>query len=361
MSRPHPVGPEYGHRSEALRVELLDINDEVVKTLDTVKSARLDGNWDAQILWGGKMTLNDPGDIDWLLSRVKIWYGYIAQGETEMRWHPRGIFIPATPTGTRVEGQDLRDVELYDKTQVFKEDVVPTTYIVEAGEQVVFVVKRIIAEVEGQVPNIVDYEDTVRVTMSWKPGTTKLQIINDLLASMNMMKIQMDGDGNLFSVPERLLEDTPSWVFRDSQYEGLYLDGWDDEEDLYSVPNRWVGWTRSDGDSEPLYSSAENHDPDSRFSFQARGRWVTRVTEDVDTTSQAKLDAVIQGNLSRATNLARKITIVHPWLPILLYDFVEFHNEERDIHVLARVENIEETLTVPGVTQKTELIVEEYL
>lgn len=358
----HPTGPEYGHRLESIRVELLDTSDNFIRELKSVESVNLDGHWTSAVLWGGKMKLTDPGDIDWLQSRVKIYYAYSTPDDPTVREYPRGIFIPATPTGNRVEGSNFREVELYDKTQVFHEDVMPTSYSVEAGENVMWTVKNIVREVEGVDPDIIDYDDKVRVTMTWKPGTTKLTIIRDLLDSMNMSKFQMGNDGELFSYsPVILGEQPPSWVFRDSQYEGLYVDGWGDEQDLYAVPNRWVGWTRSDGETEPLYSSAENTDPDSPFSFQARGRWVTRITEDVDTTSQAKLDAVIEANLTRATHATHTLTVEHPWIPIALGDTVEFHNEERDLHALCEVRSIKETLQVPGVLQKTKMVVGEYL
>ena len=138
------------------------------------------------------------------------------------------------------------------------------------------------------------------------------------------------------------------WTFDDGEYSGLYLDNFGDEQDLFGVPNKWIGVSRSDGSTPSLVSVKANTDPTSRFSFQRRGRWITKVTTDVEATSQGILDAITQRNLSDATSVGRIFTIAHPWLPLDLEDVVVFRNSESKISSRCRITKQSEDLSLPG-------------
>lgn len=213
------------------------------------------------------------------------------------------------------------------------------------------VVESILAAGEA-VPAMPDETPTARLAMTWDPGTTRLRQVHDLLQSAGYRNLSVDRDGN-YVIRRQVDTGSPMWSFSDNEYEGLYLDGFDDEQDLFSVPNRWIGWTRSDGEEPGLFTVVENNDPASPHSIPNLGMVVSRVTEDVEATSQAVLDSIITGNLTDATNATRTIKIEHPWVPIDLEDIVEFHNTEHGIHVRAKVTHIETSFVLPGVHSKT--------
>lgn len=344
-----------GHRRESLRAELLDRNGKKIRDFEEVHGFRTTAAWLDDIRTGGTMTVQDNHDVDWLRSRVKLWYSFNGHE------FPQGVYLPATPTGARTSGERYREVELYDRTLVLHRDHHPERVNVEQGESIMLAVIEEILGAGEVIPSLPNETPTARLAMTWDPGTTRLRIVHDLLKSAGYRNLSVTPDGSyeiVKAIPDS--QATPVWSFRDDQYSGLYLDGFEDEQDLFSVPNRWIGWTRSDGDEPGLYTVVENHDPASPHSIENLGMVVSRVTEDVEASSQAVLDAIILGNLTEATNATRTIEIEHPWLPIRLEDVVDFHNTEHGIHVRAKVTHIDTNFNLPGVLSKTTMrVIEE--
>lgn len=339
-----------GHRVESLRIEMLDIKDNAKGAYQFAeKSVRIESSTGAVIRSGGTLEVSDD-ETDWLQTRLQIYY--VSNGVE----YSRGVYIPATPTGSRSTRNGVRQVELYDKTLVLHEDCVASSYAVNKGVNVVNHVRSLITGAGEARHNLEDSSETTIVQTVWEPGTSKLQIVNDLLESINYTKLSASSEGLLESSPATSYESkTPVWTFDDDTYTGLYLDDFGDQQDLFAVPNRWIGMTRSDGDEPGLRVVVENTDPDSPFSIENRGRVITRVSEDVEATSFAVLDAIIRGNLTGATNASRKFTITHPWVPLELEDVVRFKNTEYSIDAMCRVSKTEENFTLPGALVTTTL------
>lgn len=340
----------YGHRRESLRIEKLDLNDNLIGPYVYAGTGlKLEDSTGTTIKTGGTMDVVDDS-TDWLKIRIQVFY------TTNGVEYSLGVFIPATPTGNRASGGGLRQVELYDKTLILQEDVEDKSYVVKKGTNVTNHVRALIQS-SGEPRVSIEASDAVtNVQTVWNPGTPRLQIVNDLLSSINYTGLRATDNGILESVPNIDYEKkTPVWTFDDTNSTGLYMDDFGDEQDLFAIPNKWVGLTRSDGDEASFKSVITNEDPNSPFSYQNRGRWITRVTENVEAVSQQVLDSIILGNLTRATNASRKFTISHPWVPLNLNDTVKFINTEFGINTTCRVTKMSMDMTLPGALVTTTL------
>lgn len=337
----------YGHREEDLRVELLDLDNNVLDpNFGTVEHVRLVGSVFDRIARGGSAQITMvESNTDWLDRRLRILYR--VNGE----WVPRGIYLPATPTGPRGGLGEARSVELYDLNLVLDEDLYLDNQQVLAGEDVL---ARAVAEAAaGGVNIVVDGTATALTDARFDRAISRLEFINELLGIAAYDPLRMDDHG----VPRSQRSVDPwrrahSFEFDDGEYTGLYLDGWEDEEDLFKVPNRWICTSQSDGENEPLVSVAENLNGNDhwpyRFSHERRQRWVTRLTENVEVASQEALDIVCRGNLSQASNKRRIISFQCAWVPIALNDTIRFRNREHGISSMFRVTQLEEDFTLPG-------------
>lgn len=341
-----------GNRRERLQVQLLTLNDVALRTLDRVEaSISLDYSVSDTLRTGGVMKVSLSGnvaDVDWLTSRVAITY---VDGAEE---YPIGTFIPAMPSGQRARSGGLLSVELYDKLLVLFEDRTPTSYAVAAGAVVTDVVRELIAAAGEELVSVVDSTETTSAVTTWDPGTSVLTIVNDLLASIDYRALYTDARGVFVASPNIDYADRPTaWTLDDGARTGVYSEEYGDAQDLFAVPNRWVGVSRADGETPSFVSTRTNEDPASPYSYQARGRWITRTTTDVEASSQEALDAIIQRNLTDATTAIRIFEVSHAWLPFTLEDMVIFEDTSRGVRSRCRVTAQRHDLSLGATTTST--------
>src|SRR5690606_30012693 len=126
--------------------------------------------------------------------------------------------------------------------------------------------------------------------MVWEAGTSKLRIVNDLLAAIDYNSLWVDGQGNFRATPyvrpaarsitySILNDESGAALVRElaDGQESIYLDEWSRDRDVYGVPNKVVAVATGTGDEEPLVGVATNEDPASPFSEPSRGRWIVHV------------------------------------------------------------------------------------
>jgi len=70
-----------------------------------------------------------------------------------------------------------------------------------------------------------------------------------------------------------------------------------------------------------------NEDPKSRFSYEARGRWVTHVETGVEATGQQVLDDLANRRLIDRSTPAASIEFQHLPVPLQPNDLVEFSSQ----------------------------------
>lgn len=291
-----------GHRVEDFWVEVVDRQGQSLGRLDGVVGGQIDENVEAIIAGGGFLEVDDlDQDIDWLNARLQPWWEVEGYGA----W-PLGVFLASVPERNSRDGLGAWYVDLSDKTQVLLEDEVPESFSLPAGAVVTDEVKAVILSTGEPASSlaVTDSAETLTDGMVWEPGTTKLRIVNDLLAAIGYFAIRCNGWGQFVAEPYVRPQDrSVSWAFEDGP-EAMHEDSLTRREDLASVPNRFILNSIGSGNAEALQAVAEDTTSE-RFSYAARGnRWISRTEMEIEATSQEVLDAKAAHRLAEAQSVS---------------------------------------------------------
>lgn len=323
------------HRSEAWRYDLLDLADKKIGELDGVSEGTFDFSVNNTIRSGGSLTTTGQ-DIDWLSVRIQPWRTVKAAGQT-IEW-PAGVFIPASPGVDYSAPGGIRNLELYDKLLVLTQDKIGATYGIPAGVNVTSTIRSLLQEAGEVRDAITDSPATLRTSMSFEAGTTKLQIINELLESINYFSLWVDTRG--------VFQGTPyvapggrgiAWTFADD-HRSIYSPAFTIDEDTFNIPNRVSLVSTSDGETAALTAEARNEDPNSRYSFNRRGRWIDDTQQEVEASSQGVLNDLAQRRLIELSSATQTFNISHAPLPLELNDAVRFTRAAENISTTAVVQ-----------------------
>jgi hypothetical protein len=339
-------------RSTEFLVQVLDQYQNLKFTLEGMSvGGSLQWSAYASIKGSGQFTVTDTGQaIDWLNDRLLV-QAITVDNEAEPVTTDLGLFLCAAPTAKWDAAHRVWSVELLDKLSILDSDVVTTssgnaeTYSVHAGDNPITKVKDIIADAGESSSSIRDDDDArVSTDTTWDAGTTRLKIINDLLSSANYFSLWCDGQGEYRAIKYQAPnERSPEYVTSSPFVEGyraLFSPSWEHDEDIYDVPNRYILIQMGTEDKAGLSSVATNEHGD-RFSFEARGRWITKTETGVEATSQASLDAQAQQKLDVAQSVTSKMNVEHVYLPGLLVNSVVNFSAGKLGYILATVSKTE--------------------
>lgn len=317
----HQIVALAGHRGESWRYDLLDINDQKIGELDGVTGATFEFSVASTIRSGGSLECKVDG-INWLAVRIQPWYTMEAEGEI-ITW-PIGVFIPASP-GIQFSGEGYnRAIDLYDKLQILDQDRVETTYSVAPGVVVTTLIKSILVGIGETRDAITPSTATVRSAMVWEADTSKLQIINDLLASINYFSLWADGYGVFQGTPYQPPSGRGlSWIFEDDA-ESIYSPDFFNNRDDFNVPNKVALVSTSTDEVAALTAVATNENPLSPYSYNRRGRWITTTEKDIEVANQTTLNLMAQRRLVELSDVASTFDIAHALIPLNLNDAVKF-------------------------------------
>lgn len=316
------------------RWDLMTRGEQPLGTLDGVTGGRIEQSIFNTVRAGGQLAWAGTDVLDWAQFRVQPWYtADTPLGPLEA---PLGVFLMNAPATTHKDAHEAVDVTLYDKLLLLDQRKVTQTFTVDAGAVVTTALRTFLADYSVAID---DSTETLSVPMSWPAGTTYLRIANDLLAAINYFSLFADGYG-VFQAQRYYapLFRPVSWSFEDTG-DSVYAPDFSDELDLFEVPNVVIGIASSNGDAPALISTARNDDPLSPTSTVNHQESAV-VEENIDATSQAVLDAIVQRRLVDLSQKARTIEIQHAYLPIDLNDAVTFVNARRSIEKLAVVQSM---------------------
>lgn len=323
------TGPRY---NEGWRWDLLDLAEQPLGPLEGVENGRLEFSIFQTVRTQGSLSWSGSTTPNWNLYRVQPWYH--ADTDDGPIDKPLGVYLMSTPGHTYGDAKISGTVDLYDKMLLLDQRKVTETYTVPAGAVVTSALRTLLT---GYSVAIDDSTETLAAAQSFPAGTSYLQIANALLQTINYFGLYADGFGvfrcERYVAPRsRPIE----WEFVDSQ-ESVVAPGWSDEQDLFDVPNVFIGTARADGDAPALQSVARNDDPASPTSTVSRTapgmplQEFTRFEEGIEATSQAMLDSIVARRLIEASTTPLKMAVTHPQLPIDLNDAVMFANARRGI------------------------------
>lgn len=341
------VDPYRTHRVQSWWVERLTSDDASVGVLDGVTGGDVEINANRPIRGTGHLALDDIGQgVDFLADRVQVWWQ--VRGADPF---PLGVFLMSVPRASHTDAGRSWDIELFDKLTVLAEDGISASHSLPAGTVVTDAVKDVILSTGETALAVTDSTETLATGKVWPAGTSKLTIVNDLLALINYFSLRCDGYGRYVAAPYM----APAlrsrvWDFTAGDL-AVHLPEFDRTEDLSGIPNTVVIVSSGTGDDEALVGVAVNDDPASRFSTVARGRTITATEENVDATSQAVIDALAERRLESLSRSTATIDIEHEVLPLAESDAARFDTD--GVRASAVVEKFRLTLAEDALMSTT--------
>lgn len=314
-----PPGPDpltAAHRVEEWRVDTLSRDDTPLETLDGVTGVSVEHNSNRVIHGGGRLDVDDVDQVaDWLDLRVRVWYEVAGVDP----W-PVGTFLCSAPGEQHAATGRAWSVELLDKLAILDADGMQGTYSLPAGTVVTTAVRTLITDAGETALAVTDSAETLIAAMVWEAGTTRLRIINDLLAGINYFALRTDLYGRYTATPYVPPGDRATVL--DLTAGRIVSEDWTRDQDLASVPNRVILVGRGSGDVEALVAVAENTDPTSRLSIPSRGRVIAVTETGVEASSQDVLDGLAARKLADLSAPSATRVIAHAPVPVGLHDVV---------------------------------------
>lgn len=308
-----------GPRQLRFRYDLLDKNNEFIKTLTTVTSGEVSMNALADIKRTARFSLIDNGEIDWISNRIQPFVEVKMQGS----WisFPQGIFLLSSPTRKDETHKVIRDVEAFGGLVILRDDKLETRTIISAGTLYYEAVVNILLSA-GITQYNIEYSDAVlQRDIEFEAGKEKLFAINELLRQINYTPIYDDVNGIFVSAPYRSpAVRSAEYTYKNDEMSVTYQ-GMEEELDLFNVPNKWVVIS-SNAEQEPLASSYTNDNPDSPTSTVSRGRTIVDFREVSDIADQVTLDAYTQRIAFEASQVYGRISFETALMPFHDYSDV---------------------------------------
>lgn len=334
------------------RYELLTTDEEALGYIDGVRGGSLTRSAATAVRESGTLDIDDVDGIDWLSARVRIWISVtgapsrLAEPVT-VEW-PLGVFVPAAPVERWQDGYRSLTVELLGKLAALDQDRVSSSVSLPAGTVVTDAVTAQITAAGQPGAAVTPSPETLRSPMVWEPRTSRLRIINDLLEAVNYASLRSDGWGRLVAAPYVRPAARPEVYRLHDGVSAIYEDDFQREQDLYTVPNRFVAVGVSSAEEAPLVGMWENTDPNSPTSIPRRGYVIEDGEDGVEATSVQTLTEYARRRLISLSSPAASITVTHAPIPLDLLDVVSFRREPAGIAGLYTVQAQTLDLDVDG-------------
>lgn len=305
------------NRTSSVRVELLTASEALVGNLAGVRGGSVGYTSAKSVHGSAALTVDDVGQsVNWLTARIRPVLNIAGYGDTAL-----GVFLPAeAPEAWEGTGRTW-SLKFLDKCTILAQDKIAATYALDAGSVVTDEIVTVI-ESTGELNHAITPSASTLVNpLAWSPGTTKLQIVNDLLSVVNYFSLFTNGDGQYRGEPYVKPATRPTvWEFLDGA-NCIYLPELTKDVDVYAIPNRFIATTQGDGTTEGLISVADNTNPDSPYSIANRGRVIAAdPATGVEAADQTTLDAYAERRLIELTTPTASTEIRHAFVPGLAFN-----------------------------------------
>ncbi len=181
-----------------------------------------------------EIVLDDRLTIDYLNDRIKV------VCEIDNVAHNLGVFLISTTEKKTSGNIKTRTLTCYSKLKILDNDKTDNSYYVAKNTNVVDKVLNLLGD---NTSNITDSDSTTSTDRTWDIGTSKLDIINDLLDTINYTTLTVDNEGVFTS--KKYIEPSEreaNIIYADNEI----LEDYTEELDVYNVPNVFVKYTSTE-------------------------------------------------------------------------------------------------------------------
>lgn len=273
--------------------ELLDEFNKHKSWLTNVADGSVKHSTIEEIRRSAFFRVRDTDEVDWYKDRIKPWVKLRMPDGGWVSW-PQGIFLLTSPTRkVSNSGAVWRDVSGLDQTVVLRDFSSADRYTVLAGTNYATAVRSLLAGAGISRMNVEPTTLTLPTDREWDPGTSRLEIVNDLLQAMAYEPITFDSEGVAVARAYVLPELRPSTYTYADDTASVTMTEAEQSFDLENVPNQWT-LVVSEPDRPPLRSQWVNDNPASPTSVPSRGRIIAVFDDSVDAADQDTLDLITQ-------------------------------------------------------------------
>ena len=262
-------------------------------TEDGWPSLRMDSSADIRTSLRGTF-LPPEEDVNWMTD--EICPEMIIDGTA----HSLGIFLPATVDWTWTESGALLQIEAYDRGWKVRDSRLTERQYFAAGTNYISAASSLLASAGiGTVSAVATNLTLTEPREDWEVGTSRLDIINELLTEIGYRRLWFDANGMARLEPYETINATNiRHTISDQDVKSLLLPGLSRQTDVYNSPNVFVAICSNPDKEGGMIAIAENYSGQSPLSITRRGRRIVKVTKLNNIASQAELQAYVNRQLT---------------------------------------------------------------
>lgn len=270
---------------------------------------RMDSTASIKMSMTGEFIRN--ADVDWLSDTVQP--TLVIDGEET----PLGVLLPATVREVETETTKSVYCEFYDKCWQVQDSLVDRRRYYAAGTNYLSLIETFL--VSAGI-TLVQKTATTSVLATaredWDTGTSRLDIINQLLGEINYNPLWFNAAGVAVLEPASTpTADEIKHVFDATNVKSMIAPGLETELDLYNAPNVFTCICSNPDNSGRMQLTAKNTNPQSPLSTVRRKREIVEV-EFVDNIADIyALGAYVRRKRDRSMLRGQKISIETALLP----------------------------------------------
>jgi hypothetical protein len=289
-----------------------DLGDEITPYVKSGKVS-LDANNDVPMSLD--MDLNREGIVPgftWIAPFLSITY-YDRELEADVVVREQvGLFLVMPPGESHTAGSGTVNLTGYDPTWILQQSILPDGYTAQKGKNVVKAMREIVAGANFDRVNIPSKSNTFRKRRSYDPGTSRLEVLNDMAMRIGYYPLETDGQGVISSGYIRtLIKEHPARTI--STANGDVVDTVTLEQDAERLCNRVVVFkadTNEDDDEDTrILAVMENRRAKSPVSIDNLGIVLGKKIEgsNIDTAAEAK--ALARKTLEEGASVLTRLSV----------------------------------------------------
>ena len=328
-------------RTSSIEYVLVDpkTNTEL-ELLGYCKGGKISYNLNTALKVSADLEVDKPKDLKDNL--LRIYFNATDTNGATIRY-PLATLYASAPRSVLNIGRQTASIEGYSRLLRLKEEAYLTSYPIPKGTKIIPLVVSMI-EKSGLTCLYPESEAKTTSQLLFKAGTSKLEVINELLSVAGFSSLKVNGLGDaVISRAQDINGAPPLYTFRDDEASIIYS-GMQQERDWYSVPNVVI-CVCSSQDNTIVSTPAKNTDPNDPFSIPSRGREIVRVEEYSDVADKATLDAKAKLLLQTSSLKMESIEFDHAYIPLSVGDVCRLEIEQFNINGNYTIQSMDVELT----------------
>jgi len=277
-----------GARNVWYEYTVADINEKTIGQISIESgTVSFDSRQEVMRTFSGSAKKTDILNINTIDERIIPWMCLRLDNGDEIKW-PLGRFI-INPSENAKSAMQMIEINGYDMAKIAYDDRLDSRYYIPAGTVYTSAAAQILGTLYKNV-NLESSPKTKASNQEWKIGSRKLDIVNELLKSINYNPVHFDEFGNAV-VDEYIIPGSRAVdMSYSSKNNSILLDGFNVKSNKFDIANKFVRYTENP-DAEYLISTYTNTDANSPYSVVNRGRKIVDVESVNDIATQTDLDS----------------------------------------------------------------------